>query len=108
RAHHRAGDDVAGYLGRHPRRDRRSRAERDEHLKTQNKPCREKHAVIPFEMVEPRSLKEAVSLLDPEEPTIRAVAGGTALMLMMKAGVFKPTRLICLTGLEPEHSRITT
>src|SRR5579864_1036878 len=58
-------------------------------------------------MVEPKSLKEAVSLLDPEEPTIRAVAGGTALMLMMKAGVFQPTRLICLHGIEPEHSRIT-
>ena len=63
--------------------------------------------MIPFEMVEPKSLKEAVSLLDPEEPTIRAVAGGTALMLMMKAGVFQPTRLICLHGIEPEHSRIT-
>src|SRR6202166_5345361 len=58
-------------------------------------------------MVEPKSLKEAMSLLDPEEPTIRAVAGGTALMLMMKAGVFQPTRLICLHGIEPEYSRIT-
>jgi aerobic carbon-monoxide dehydrogenase medium subunit len=63
--------------------------------------------VIPFEMVEPASLQEAVSLLDPQEPTIRPVAGGTALMLMMKSGVFQPTRLICLHGIEPEHSRIT-
>lgn len=63
--------------------------------------------MIPFEMVEPRSLQEAVSLLDPEEPTIRPVAGGTALMLMMKAGVFAPTRLICLHNIEPEYSRIT-
>jgi aerobic carbon-monoxide dehydrogenase medium subunit len=63
--------------------------------------------VIPFEMVEPTSLKEAVSLLDPQEPTIRPVAGGTALMLMMKAGVFTPTRLICLHRIEPEHARIT-
>jgi carbon-monoxide dehydrogenase medium subunit len=63
--------------------------------------------LIPFEMVEPKSLKEALSLLDPEEPTIRAVAGGTALMLMMKAGVFQPTRLVCLHNIEPEHSRIT-
>jgi aerobic carbon-monoxide dehydrogenase medium subunit len=63
--------------------------------------------MIPFEMVEPQSLQEAVSLLDPEEPTIRPVAGGTALMLMMKAGVFQPTRLICLHAIEPEHSRIT-
>jgi carbon-monoxide dehydrogenase medium subunit len=63
--------------------------------------------VIPFEMVEPTSLKEAVSLLDPEEPTIRPVAGGTALMLMMKSGVFQPTRLVCLHRIEPEHARIT-
>jgi len=63
--------------------------------------------VIPFEMVEPTSLQEAVSLLDPQEPTIRPVAGGTALMLMMKSGVFQPTRLVCLHGIEPEHARIT-
>src|ERR1700692_1951307 len=62
--------------------------------------------MIPFDMVEPKSLKEAMSLLDPEEPTIRAVAGGTALMLMMKAGVFQPTRLVCLQRIETEHSRI--
>jgi aerobic carbon-monoxide dehydrogenase medium subunit len=68
---------------------------------------RETHKVIPFEMVEPTSLKEALSLLDPEEPTIRPVAGGTALMLMMKAGVFAPTRLICLHHIEPDFSRIT-
>jgi len=63
--------------------------------------------MIPFEMMEPASLQEAVSLLDPQDPTIRAVAGGTALMLMMKAGVFQPTRLICLHKIEPEHARIT-
>jgi carbon-monoxide dehydrogenase medium subunit len=63
--------------------------------------------VIPFEMVEPTSLQEAMSLLDPQEPTVRAVAGGTALMLMMKAGVFTPSRLVCLHNIEPEHARIT-
>jgi aerobic carbon-monoxide dehydrogenase medium subunit len=62
--------------------------------------------MIPFEMVEPTSLQEAVSLLDPQETTIRPVAGGTALMLMMKAGVFQPTRLICLHRIEPDYSRI--
>ncbi len=62
--------------------------------------------MIPFEMVEPRSLKEALALLDPQEPTIRPVAGGTALMLMMKAGVFVPSRLICLHRIEPEYFRI--
>ena len=63
--------------------------------------------MIPFEMVEPASLAEAVSMLDPEDPTIRPVAGGTALMLMMKAGVFQPSLLVCLHKIEPEHSRIT-
>jgi aerobic carbon-monoxide dehydrogenase medium subunit len=62
--------------------------------------------MIPFEMVEPTSLSEAVSLLDPQEPTIRAVAGGTALMLMMKAGVFRPTRLVSLHRIEPDYARI--
>jgi aerobic carbon-monoxide dehydrogenase medium subunit len=60
-----------------------------------------------FEMVEPTSLIEAVSLLDPQEPTVRPVAGGTALMLMMKAGVFHPTRLVSLHRIEPEFARIT-
>jgi aerobic carbon-monoxide dehydrogenase medium subunit len=62
--------------------------------------------VIPFEMVEPASLAEAVSMLDPEDPTVRPVAGGTALMLMMKAGVFQPTKLICLHRIEPDYARI--
>src|SRR5580692_6923408 len=62
--------------------------------------------MIPFDMVEPASLAEALALLDPLEPTIRAVSGGTALMLMMKAGVFQPTRLICLHRIEPEYARI--
>jgi len=62
--------------------------------------------MIPFEMAEPASLKEAVAMLDPQEPTIRPVAGGTALMLMMKAGVFRPTRLVSLHRLEPEYAHI--
>jgi carbon-monoxide dehydrogenase medium subunit len=62
--------------------------------------------VIPFEMAEPASLAEAVSMLDPEDPTVRPVAGGTALMLMMKAGVFQPTRLICLHRIEPDYAGV--
>ena len=62
--------------------------------------------MIPFEMAEPTSLKEAVALLDSEQPTVRPVAGGTALMLMMKAGVFQPTRLVCLHRIEPHYARI--
>jgi aerobic carbon-monoxide dehydrogenase medium subunit len=63
--------------------------------------------MIPFDMVEPATLGEAMALLDPEDPTIRPVAGGTALMLMMKAGVFQPSRLVCLHKIEPEFSRIS-
>jgi aerobic carbon-monoxide dehydrogenase medium subunit len=63
--------------------------------------------VIPFDMVEPTSLKEAMALLDPDDPTVRAVAGGTALMLMMKAGVFQPSKLVSLQRIEPDYARIT-
>lgn len=63
--------------------------------------------MIPFDMVEPTSLGEAMALLDPEDPTIRPVAGGTALMLMMKAGVFAPSKLVCLHKIEPDFSRIS-
>jgi len=62
--------------------------------------------MIPFELVEPRSLREAVSLLDPDDSAVRPIAGGTALMLMMKAGMFRPTRLVALRRVEPEFSTI--
>jgi aerobic carbon-monoxide dehydrogenase medium subunit len=62
--------------------------------------------VTPFEWDEPRSLKKAVALLDPEDASIRPVAGGTALMLMMKTGVFAPARLVSLAKIEPKYSQI--
>jgi len=62
--------------------------------------------MIPFDMVEPATLQEALALLEPDDPTVRPVAGGTALMLMMKAGVFQPTRLVSLQRIEAEHARI--
>jgi aerobic carbon-monoxide dehydrogenase medium subunit len=62
--------------------------------------------MIPFELAEPRSLKEALSLLDPDDSAVRPIAGGTALMLMMKAGMFRPTRLVALRRVEPEFSTI--
>ncbi len=63
--------------------------------------------MTPFELAEPSSLPEALKLLDPDDPTVRPIAGGTALMLMMKAGVFRPTRLVSLRKLAAQHSRIT-
>ena len=46
--------------------------------------------MTPFELSSRRSLKEAIALIDPDDPEVRPIAGGTALMLMMKAGVFRP------------------
>lgn len=62
--------------------------------------------MTPFELVEPKTLREAVGLLDPEDPDVRPISGGTALMLMMKSGVFKPARLVSLRSVEPQFSRI--
>jgi carbon-monoxide dehydrogenase medium subunit len=62
--------------------------------------------MTPFELAEPRTLREAVALLDTGEAPVRAIAGGTALMLMMKAGVFQPARLVSLRRVEVRHSAI--
>lgn len=50
----------------------------------------------PFELAEPASLGQALALLDPNDPDVRPFAGGTALMLMMKSGLYMPRRLISL------------
>ncbi|MGH8758321.1 MAG: FAD binding domain-containing protein, partial [Burkholderiales bacterium] len=62
--------------------------------------------MTPFEFLVPYSLEEALSLLDPEDPDIRPVGGGTAVMLMMKAGVLSPTRLVSLQKIGERHSRV--
>ena len=36
--------------------------------------------MIPFDLAEPKSLSEAIKLLDPDDATVRPIAGGTALM----------------------------
>lgn len=63
--------------------------------------------MIPFELARPASLEEAIGLLDPEDPDIRPMGGGTAVMLMMKAGVLRPTRLVSLGGIEPRYAQVT-
>jgi carbon-monoxide dehydrogenase medium subunit len=62
----------------------------------------------PFELVEPSTLREALGLLDPSDPSVRAVAGGTAVMLMMKAGVFRPKRLVSLRRVGDGLSGVST
>src|SRR5690242_8867075 len=52
-----------------------------------------------FEIVEPTTVEEAFRFLAEDDPAIRPIAGGTALMLMMKAQVFRPVRLVSLRAL---------
>lgn len=59
-----------------------------------------------FDVLEPRSLEETFSLLDPEDSSVRPIGGGTALMLMMKAQVYRPTRLVSLRRLNGMFSGI--
>ena len=58
----------------------------------------------PFELLEPRTLREAAALLDRD--TARPVSGGTAVMLMLKLGVLRPTRLVSLRAIEKRYSEI--
>ena len=62
--------------------------------------------MTPFELLEPSSLKDAIALIDPDDPSVRPIAGGTALMLMMKAGVFAPSKLISLGKIGDALTRI--
>src|ERR1700736_3531759 len=67
-----------------------------------------------FELVEPRTVEEAFGFLAHDDPAIRPFAGGTALMLMMKAQIFRPVRLVslralkdCFTGIAPRDDGAT-
>lgn len=60
----------------------------------------------PFELLEPRTLREAAGLLASAEPSVRPIAGGTAVMLMMKMGVLRPTRLVSLRSVERRYAEI--
>src|ERR1700687_1458775 len=62
--------------------------------------------MTPFELLEPTSLHDAIGLLDPHDSSVRPIAGGTALVLMMKAGVLRPTRLVSLRKRGPLLTRI--
>ena len=62
--------------------------------------------MIPFELAQPKSLAEAIKLLDPEDSAVRPMGGGTALMLMMKAGVFRPKRLVSLRNIESKYTAV--
>ncbi|MFP6733628.1 MAG: FAD binding domain-containing protein [Rhodospirillales bacterium] len=62
--------------------------------------------MTPFELAEPVTLKDAIGLLANGEPDVRAVAGGTAVMAMMKTGIFSPVKLVSLGGIEAHYRAI--
>ena len=62
--------------------------------------------MTPFAFEEPNTFADAVAALDAEDGSVRPVAGGTALMLMMKAGVFAPSRLVSLEKIEKRYSAV--
>ena len=62
--------------------------------------------MTPFELAEPTTLKEAIGLLAGGDTDVRPVAGGTAVMLMMRTGIFRPAKLVSLRGIEAKHSAI--
>ena len=62
--------------------------------------------MTPFELVEPRTLREAASLLASEDASACAMGGGTAIMLMMKLGMLRPTQLISLRAVEKRYGEI--
>jgi carbon-monoxide dehydrogenase medium subunit len=56
--------------------------------------------MTPFELLEPDTVEEAISLLDVGDPAVRPIGGGTALMLMMKAQFLQPVQLVSLRRLK--------
>jgi carbon-monoxide dehydrogenase medium subunit len=50
----------------------------------------------PFRLVEPESLPEAIDALGRLDGEARLVAGGTALVAMIRLGLVKPDRLVSL------------
>ncbi|MCL6592393.1 MAG: xanthine dehydrogenase family protein subunit M [Alicyclobacillus sp.] len=49
-----------------------------------------------FSLIQPETLEEALQLLQTDDPLVRPLAGGTALMLLMKAKLYTPQRLVSL------------
>jgi len=62
--------------------------------------------MTPFELIEPGTLRDAAGLLTSGDASVRPMGGGTAVMLMMKMGVLKPTRLVSLRGIEKRYFEI--
>lgn len=53
-----------------------------------------------FEIVEPRTLADAIAALDPDDSAVRPIAGGTAVSLLLQSRLFAPRRLVSLRRLD--------
>jgi carbon-monoxide dehydrogenase medium subunit len=51
---------------------------------------------VSFELLEPATLEEALAVLGPGDVDARAIAGGTALSLLLQSRIFAPARLVSL------------
>ena len=61
-----------------------------------------------FEVLEPKSLDEAVSLLNANPEATRVIAGGQSLLLMIRSGLLMPRFLLSLNALtEVNEIRVT-
>lgn len=60
----------------------------------------------PFDMAFPETVREVCTLLE-EHPEGRIVAGGTALNVVIKEGVYAPELLINIRGLADDHAYVT-
>jgi carbon-monoxide dehydrogenase medium subunit len=56
--------------------------------------------MTPFEFLQPSSLDEALSLVDQHGDDGKVIAGGTALVILMKQRLVRPTALISLAKLQ--------
>jgi len=52
--------------------------------------------IRPFELIQPRSIAEAIASLAGADGDARIIAGGTALMPMLRLGLMRPERVISL------------
>lgn len=59
----------------------------------------------PFDMAFPETVGEACNVL-AKQPGAQVIAGGTALAVVMKQGVYAPDLLVNIRGLQAEHSYV--
>jgi carbon-monoxide dehydrogenase medium subunit len=52
-----------------------------------------------FEYFAPKTLKEALKLLDQYRDDYKVIAGGQSLLIMMRQGLIKPEHLIDIKGI---------